>query len=287
MSTRAWLLATRPKTLTAAFVPILAGTLLAKTVNHLTLCVFIVALFIQVGTNLINDALDFKRGADTSKRIGPVRVTQMGLLAMQQVLAGGVACFFLALLFSIPLIVHGGTPLMLIILLSILSGYLYTGGPMPLAYSGLGDVFVILFFGWISTGVVYYLQTGEVSAASIIAGTQIGLLATVLLAINNLRDVEQDFIAKKRTVAVRFGNKIARLEITLCALTPFLLNFYWFRHGYIFSALLPWFVFPLALKLISNIWNTEPSPVYNQYLAQSALLHLAFGVLISLGFWLQ
>jgi len=284
-----WFMAARPKTLTAAVVPPVLATFLAMGVGYsvswwLTCAALLSSIAIQIGTNLVNDALDFKRGADTKTRLGPTRVTQQGLLTPRQVYFSGVAFFALAFILGIPLIMKGGWVIALIMTLSIISGYLYTGGPTPLAYHGLGDAFVILFFGLISTSAIYYVQTLTMDMKPIIAGLQIGLLCTVLIAINNLRDHEQDAKVHKNTLAVRFGVTFSRLEITALVLVPFLLTYYWYHTGCLMAAVIPWGAFPIANRLLRSIWTVEPSEKYNAFLGQAALLHLLFGLLLSLGF---
>lgn len=289
---KAWLLASRPKTLTASIIPVIAGTALANAVMldmNWTIAFFalLCAMLIHVATNLINDALDFKKGADTKTRIGPTRVTQSGLLPMTHVYWAGIGCLGLAFLFGIPLMIKGGFPITLLLIVSIACAYLYTGGPYPLAYHGLGDLFVLLFFGLGAVVGVYYLQTKFVDDRSILAGLQIGMLATVLIAINNLRDREGDVKANKRTLAVRFGVNFMRYEITLFAFVPFLLNMMWLKFGYLFAGMLPWLALPLAIKVVTGVWKLEPGVLYNRFFAQAALLHLLFGLLLSLGFLLK
>ncbi len=287
-SLKALFLAARPKTLTAAFVPVLVGTSLAAaegaSINWLLpLSALLSALSIQIGTNLINDALDFKKGADTEERIGPARITQQGILTPAQVLGAGYAFFVLSVLLALPLVVAGGFPLLITILLSIICGYLYTGGPYPLAYVGLGDLFVILFFGFVATGATFYVQTGVLAPKALLAGLQLGMLATVMIAINNLRDRFSDAKANKNTLAVRFGVSFARLEIALMALGPFALSFYWTTLGDRYAAMAPWISFPLAWSLVRFIRRTPPGPIYNKFLGVGALLQLMFGILLSLG----
>lgn len=282
---QAWFLATRPKTLTAAFVPVLAASVLGRGRWDIALFALLMAFAIQIGTNLINDALDFKKGADTKQRLGPLRATQSGLLSMQEVFTGAVIAFALAAVFGIPLILYGGWPIALLVFISIACGYLYTGGPMPLAYAGLGDLFVFIFFGLVSTMAVYYLQTGFLDIKAFLAGAQIGLLATSLIAINNLRDNKGDAKAKKCTLAVRFGEQFARIEITFLILFPFLLNAFWMQLDYQLAALLPLLTLPVASRLVRNIWVSEPSSSFNHFLGQAAFLHLTFGIFLTLGFW--
>ena len=284
-----WLLATRPKTLTAALVPILVGSALAALARPegldwtISLLALASAMFIQIGTNLVNDAIDFKKGADNEHRIGPRRVTASGLLTPRQVMTGAVICLTVALLLGIPLVIEGGWPIVAVGLVSLFFAYGYTGGPFPLAYLGLGDLFVLIFFGWVAVGGVYFLQTGTFDPDSWVAGTQVGLLATVLIAVNNLRDREGDVRVGKRTLAVRIGVRGSRLEIALLCAVPFLLGAYWLTRGLFAVALIPLFAAPIAGVLVRQIYRTEPGPEYNQFLAQAAKVHLAFGVLWAIG----
>lgn len=286
-----WLMAARPKTLTAAFIPILVVTLLAWRDREnidwmLSVYAFFSAILIQIGTNLINDAIDFKKGADTSERLGFTRVTQIGLLTPQQVLSGGMIAFAFALALGVPLIVQGGWPVSCLLAVSVLLGYGYTGGPYPLAYHGLGDLFVLIFFGFAATGFVYYILVGEWSMLSLLLGAQIGLLATVIIAINNLRDVVGDTKANKRTLPVRFGVPFAKKEIAYLLFIPFILNFFWFFQEMPWAGALPFLCFPLAWQIYQKIQATEPSREYNSFFGKAALLHLVFGVLLGIGFLL-
>lgn len=287
-----WLLATRPKTLTASFVPFIAGTILAYSTGaainwFLFFSALGAALYIQFAVNLLNDAFDHTKGADSDRRLGPRRVLHAGLATRQQVYFAGISCLLLAFITAIPLIYHGGVMFLIIILFSMLSAYIYTGGPYALAYCGLGDIFVIIFYGWVATLSAYWLQAGNLSGLAILLGTQIGLLCTVLIAINNLRDIEEDAKSAKNTLAVRFGPTFARLEIAVLTIAPFLMNFIWLIYGYSFAATLPWLLFPLALALVVKIFHTPPSQEYNKFLGFAALLHLGFGALLSLGFLLH
>lgn len=288
---KAWILAARPKTLTAALIPILVGTCLAKAetgkviwwVSVLTL---LASMFIQIGTNFVNDAVDFQKGADTEKRIGPQRMTQAGVFTPKQVLWMGSICFLLAIVCGVPLVLLGGSTILLIGLISVLMGYAYTAGPFPLAYKGLGDVFVILFFGLIAVGGVYFLHTGEFSPGAIYAGLQVGLHCTVMIAINNLRDHQGDRLVGKKTLPVRFGIQFARWEIAVLCVSPFLLGFHWALVGRYGAFLLPFLILPLALVIPKLVFKTEPSPAYNQFLGKAAGLHLVFGGLLSVGLFI-
>jgi 1,4-dihydroxy-2-naphthoate octaprenyltransferase len=283
------LLAFRPKTLTAALVPCLAATALCKALQLPTDMAVLgyalaAAFLIQIGTNLVNDAVDFKKGADTEKRIGPQRITQAGILTAGQVMALGSLCFALAILCGVPLVMKGGWVIVAIGIASVAMGYSYTAGPFPLAYLGLGDLFVILFFGLIAVLGMVFLQGGTWPQEAWILGLQIGFHATVLIAINNLRDANGDKLVNKKTLAVRFGIRFARFEIAFFCFAPFLLNLYWYMHGCTWAALLPLLALPLAVKITKNVFSTEPSPAYNKFLGQSAGLHLVFGLLLAIGF---
>lgn len=285
---RPWLMAIRPKTLTAALIPIAVGTALAYSIEGqgrplLSLCALLSSFFIQIGTNLINDAEDFKKGADTHERLGPTRVTQSGLIEAKKVWWGGILCFLLSAALGVPLVITGGWPIIAIGIFSILAGYAYTGGPFPLAYRGLGDLFVLIFFGWVAVGGVYYLQTDSFHILALLAGTQVGLLATVLIAINNFRDHLTDRKVNKKTLAVRFGPKFARWEIGFLCLIPFGLSLIWYQFDKPWACLLPFLLFRSAIELTRRVAATEPGEIYNRFLAQAALLHLGFGVLLSIG----
>jgi len=287
-----WLLATRPKTLTASLIPFLAGTTLAHStgvpVNWLFLLTALgSAFFIQFSVNLLNDAFDNKKGADTAERIGPQRALHAGVATVEQVYAAGMASLFFALVTAMPIILHGGLLLLLIILVSMLCAYIYTGGPYPLAYLGLGDIFVVIFYGWVGTLSAYWLQAGNITPLSFLLGTQIGLLATGLIAVNNLRDIDGDAKVGKNTLPVRFGKAFGRFEIALVTFLPFLLNFIWLFNGYEFASTLPWLIFPLALAMVVKVYHTPPSSAYNGFLAQSALIHFGFGILLMIGFLLD
>ncbi len=283
------LLAFRPKTLTAALVPCVAGTALVKAIGlswdgWVLFYALMASFLIQIGTNLVNDAVDFKKGADTEKRIGPQRITQAGILSANQVMLLGSLCFLLAVLCGIPLVLKGGWVIVAIGIASVLMGYSYTAGPFPLAYLGLGDLFVIIFFGLLAVMGIVFLNTGEWMAEAFVLGLQIGLHATVLIAINNLRDHSGDRLVNKKTLAVRFGVKFSRWEIAALSFLPFVLNLYWWFEGYKIAAIVSLLAIPLAVKITKNVFNTEPSPAYNKFLGQAAGLHLVFGLLIALGF---
>jgi 1,4-dihydroxy-2-naphthoate polyprenyltransferase len=219
----AWILAARPKTLAAGVTPVCVGTALAYGAGKgralPALAALIGAVLIQIGTNLANDYFDFKKGADTGERLGPTRVAQAGLIAPEAVFAGAILCFGAAVAVGLYLAWVSSWPILVIGLLSVASGYAYTGGPYPFGYHGLGDAFVFVFFGLVAVAGTYYVQALAVTPMAIAAGVPVGALATALLAVNNLRDVETDARAGKRTIVVRFGVASGRAEYaTLVAL---------------------------------------------------------------------
>ncbi|RME15520.1 MAG: 1,4-dihydroxy-2-naphthoate polyprenyltransferase [Bdellovibrio sp.] len=291
-SFKAWIWALRPKTLTASLVPVLVGSALPLVEGYevnwrISFYALASALWIQIGTNLFNDVLDFKKGADNEERLGPVRVTQSGLLSPRQVMLGGILSFGFAIFFAIPLVLMAGQVILVIGVLSLLFGYLYTGGPFPLAYKGLGDLFVILFFGLVAVGGVYFLQTGTFHEDALIAGFQTGFLCTVLIAINNLRDIEQDRKVGKKTLAVRFGERFTKREILFLYVFSFILLPYWWQRGVWAAALFPLASLPLVFSLLKSLWATPPGVVYNQFLAKASLIYLLFGGLLFSGFMIS
>lgn len=287
-----WLMTVRPKALTQPFVPVYAATLLAfsalESINwSLAALSLLVALLVQHGSHLINDAIDFKRGADTPTRLGPIRPLQRGLLTFREVYIAGLISLALALVAGIPLMLHGGLPIVIALLTSTAMAYLYTGGPYALAYSGLSDLFVFLFYGLCCTISVYYVQTLRLDPIVFVLSTQLGLLATVMLVVVNLRDVKDDTKTNKRTLVVRIGPLLAKAELTFLALVPFALCPIWWWMGYKTAALLPLVALPLALKLLYEVYRNEPGAIYNRFMGLAGLLHLSFAVLLSLGFVLR
>jgi 1,4-dihydroxy-2-naphthoate octaprenyltransferase len=283
-----WWLTLRPKTLTATIVPVFVGSALAWAERgffsaHLAFCCLSFGLCVQIATNLFNDVEDWKRNADGDKRLGPKRAIQLGVATPWAVMMAAIMLLAMALLFAIPMVLHGGSFLWYLVGVSFLCAYCYTGGPYPLAYCGFGELFVIIFFGFAATIVPFYLQTGTISFLSAIAGMQLGLLATVLIAINNLRDREEDSSHGKNTLAVRFDRQFALAEIAFCCYAPFFLLPLWFVNGYRLAALLPLILVPFACRLVVNISTTLPGPIYNTFLAKAAALHLLFGLALVLG----
>ena len=216
---KVWVLAARPRTLPAALVPVIVGTAIAYLEGHaawLPACLALWgATWIQIGTNFANDYFDARKGADTADRLGPTRVTQAGLASPRAVLAATAIAFGLAALGGLGLVAIAGWPIVAIGVLSILSGLAYTGGPFPLGYHGLGDLFVFLFFGLVAVTGTVFVQAHTVSPLAWGLSIPVGLLATAIIVVNNLRDAPTDVRAHKRTLAVRFGTRFARVEYTL------------------------------------------------------------------------
>lgn len=288
---RVWILASRPKTLTATLVPIVVATALVGSSGitikwWVSFFALLSALFIQIGTNFFNDAIDFKKGADSASRLGPSRATQKGWVTADQMLSAGVFAFALASVFGVALVLEGGLPIIVIGLVSLVMGYAYTGGPYPLAYRGLGDLFVVIFFGLVAIMGLVFLHSQAWSLEALLAGLQIGLHCAVLIAINNLRDVEGDTRANKKTLPVRFGKQFARWEIFCLIALPFLLGVFWLIFDAFWAFVLPLLALPMGVQIVRFVFANEPSEKYNSYLGKAAALHLLFGALLSVGFLL-
>ncbi len=285
---RIWIMAARLRTLPAAIAPVLVGTSLALGAGHFDALAFVAALlgamFIQVGTNLSNDYSDARRGADTEDRLGPVRVTAGGLVPPGQVLVATYVTFGLACACGIYLIAVAGWELLAIGAASILAGVLYTGGPRPYGYAGLGELFVFLFFGIVAVTGSYFVQVQQLPWQAFVCAVPVGLLASAILVVNNVRDLETDRRAGKRTLAVRLGRERTRRLYAamlggafLCAPLPWLLGS---MEAWL---LLPWLTIPLALALVRVVRTRTDGPALNGALARTGLLQLLFCVLFSAG----
>jgi 1,4-dihydroxy-2-naphthoate polyprenyltransferase len=233
-------------------------------------------------TNLANDYYDHKKGADGADRLGPARAAQMGWITPRDLLIGTGLCLGLALLVGVYLIAVGGWPILVLGALSLLLAVGYTGGPYPLAYHGLGDLFVLLFFGYGAVCGTTWVQTGTISLTGLLAATAVGLLATGILVVNNLRDRLGDNRANKRTLAVRFGARAARLEYTACVGLAFLMPVLGLLAGEGSALwLLPWLALPLGIGAVRAIWTTDGAAL-NPWLGKTARLELVFGLLFAL-----
>lgn len=282
-----WILAARPKTLPAAIAPVLVGAALAVQQGVFALTPALIclafALLIQVGTNYANDYFDFKSGADNEQRIGPTRAVAAGLVsptAMRNATAGVLT---LAFAVGLSLVYWGGVWLVVIGVLSILCAVAYTGGPYPLGYNGLGDVFVFIFFGLVAVGFTYYVQAGEFSSVAWLLGAGVGALSTNLLVVNNYRDMETDRIAGKRTLAVRWGRPAAWRQycasVTLAMGVPLALAL----ASQAWMLLLPLGMTPLAVTLCLLLKRARTRDDFQLVLAQTAKLLLLYSALLSVG----
>ncbi|MFY0698937.1 MAG: 1,4-dihydroxy-2-naphthoate polyprenyltransferase [Balneola sp.] len=283
-----WVEAARPKTLAAAFVPVLVGATIAyqhELINWpATTVALICAFLIQIGTNFANDYFDFVKGADTDERIGFERATAKGLISPKTMLKATIICMALAFVFGLYLVWIGGTVVLLIGLLSLLFGVLYTGGPYPLGYNGLGDLFVFIFFGIVAVMTTYYVNTLAWSVDTFWASLAVGALCTNILVVNNLRDVEQDKIAGKKTLGVLFGETMLKVEYTLMLLLAFAIppHFY-FQLDYEVWIFLPFLILPIALLHTKTIWTETEKKNLNQQLEKTAKFMTIFGLLFSIG----
>lgn len=290
---KAWLLALRPKTLPAALVPVWMGNLPLLAAHWkageepfswgLFWATLASCVSIQIATNLFNDAIDARKGADTAGRLGPRRATASGMLPAAAVLAGAVLFCVLAALAALPLILARGNVIVVIGAVSLFFAYGYTGGPFPLAYKGQGELFVILFFGLVAVGGSYFAQSGQAPGpGEWLVAVQVGCFSTVLIAINNLRDRREDEASGKRTLAVRFGERFARGEIALFCLGPALLGL---AGGAVGDWRLAWpavFLLPLTMGIVLGVLRTEPSRKFNRFLGLSALQLVGFAVISTL-----
>ncbi|MEQ9092375.1 MAG: 1,4-dihydroxy-2-naphthoate polyprenyltransferase [Balneola sp.] len=283
-----WVEAARPKTLTAAFVPVLVGATIAyqhELINWTATTVALICAFlIQIGTNFANDYFDFVKGADTEERIGFERATSKGLISPKTMLNATIICMTLAFVFGLYLVWIGGTIVLIIGLFSLLFGVLYTGGPFPLGYNGLGDLFVFIFFGIVAVMTTYYVNTLDWSMDTFWASLAVGALCTNILVVNNLRDVEQDKIAGKKTLGVIFGETVLKVEYTLMLLLAFAIppHFY-FQLDYKVWIFLPFLILPLALLHTKTIWTETEKRNLNQQLEKTAKFMTLFGFLFSIG----
>ena len=244
------------------------------------------ALLIQIGTNLSNDYFDFVKGADTEERLGPARATQAGWIRPEIILRSSLLVFGAAVIIGIFLVLRGGWPIVLIGIASVICGILYTGGPYPLAYLGLGEIFVVIFFGPVATLGTYYVQALEFSKEVFIAGLAPGLLSTALIAVNNLRDIPTDIKARKKTLAVRFGYRFARIEYTLCILGGLFIPLFLvvMLENHWFSLIASFAVIP-AFFPIRDVVSGISGEMLNDTLAKTGKVLLIFSILFSAG-WL-
>jgi len=285
--TQSWILASRPKTLLAAFVPVIIGSALAYADNVLNPWAASVALIcsilIQTGTNFVNDLYDYLYGADKAERDGPTRALAAGLLTPDEMKIGIMLVYLVTFLLGLYLVYLGGWLILLIGILSIIAGIIYTAGPYPLAYNGLGDIFVFIFFGLIGTVGTYYVQALKVSSLSVLSAIPVGALITNILIVNNYRDIEEDKQAGKRTLAVMFGKKFSRIQYLIFMIISYLvpvLVFIFYKHD--MFVFLPILSLPLGIKLVRMIYSLNGKEL-NKTLELTAKLSGIYGVLFAAG----
>jgi 1,4-dihydroxy-2-naphthoate octaprenyltransferase len=285
-----WWLAARPKTLLAALTPVWVGSACAAAVGGFrwlpALAALIGAMLLQIAANFANDVFDFEKGADTASRLGPARAVQAGWVTPAAMRRGLAIVIGLVLVVGAYLVSVAGPALLLIGAASIISAVAYTGGPYPLGYHGLGDVFVLAFFGFVAVAGTAFVQAGHVPALAWWAAVPVGCLATAILVVNNVRDVETDVAAGKRTLPARFGRRFGIGEYwALLAVSygvPFVPTLAHSSYG---AGLLPCISLPLAARLAASVAR-ERGPALNAVLARTALLMFVFGVLLGLSIWL-
>jgi len=286
-SLRAWILASRPATLTAAIVPVLVGSAVAHAMGGFrllpALAALVGAMLIQIATNFANDVFDHEKGADTEERLGPTRATASGLLTARQMRRALVLTLALTCIPGVYLVWVGGWPIVIIGVASMLSGVAYTGGPYPLGYHGLGDVFVFVFFGLVAVCGTVLVQANSVPLLAWLAASAVGAIATAILVVNNVRDRETDVLAGKRTLAVRLGKRGGIIEyagLFVLAYAAPVLAIVLANVG--LWVLLPMLSLPFAMRLVVALATKEGRSL-NAVLGQTAILLLIYGVLFSLG----
>jgi 1,4-dihydroxy-2-naphthoate octaprenyltransferase len=282
-----WLEAMRPKTLPAAVVPVLLASSLAYADGAFDwraalICVAF-ALMIQIGTNFANDYLDGIKGTDTEARIGPQRAVATGLVAPKTMKRATISVLLAGFCVGLGLIPFGGWWLLLIGVSSVVCAWLYTGGPYPLAYNGLGDVFVVLFFGFIAVGCTYYVQVGTISPEVVLLGLGCGVLVNNILVVNNYRDIEEDRLARKRTLVVIMGRRIARLQYDASALLAAVVVLCFWAMGYGVFVFVAWLPVGYALILGHRLAAAEGAHDFLEALKGSAKVVAAYGLLFSAG----
>jgi len=283
-----WVAAIRPATLPAAVAPVLVGGAAAASADEgfrpgVFIATLAAALLLQIGANFANDVFDFERGADTDNRLGPTRVTQAGLIAPEHVRLAALVVFVSAAAIGVYLLFVGGWPILAVGVAAIIAGIAYTGGPWPFGYHGLGDAMVFVFFGLVAVTGTYYLQTGGIDAVAVVAAVPVGMTVTAILVVNNLRDIETDRAAGKRTLAVLIGAPATRAQYALLTLgayaaLPALLATA--AGAWVFLALLS---LPLALLLNRSVLGGASGRALNPILQRTGQLHFLFGALLAAG----
>jgi 1,4-dihydroxy-2-naphthoate octaprenyltransferase len=282
-----WFLASRPKTLPAAVMPVFVGTAIEIHDGVFFAPAAIVALIcsvlIQIGTNFINDLYDYLKGSDKKERVGPVRVLASGLISVNEMKIGIAIVFGSAFLLGLYLVYISDWVIFIIGILSLIAGYAYTAGPYPLAYNGLGDIFVFIFFGFVGTIGTYYIQTLEITPFVFWSSIPVGALITNILVVNNYRDIDEDKVAGKRTLAVMYGGRFARMQYLIFMIISYailLVVYFTFKQSVL--VFLPLLTLPVAIKLIKMIFKTTGKEL-NETLALTAKLSALYGLLFAVG----
>ena len=286
MSVATWIAASRPKTLPAAIVPVVVGTACAHATGGVAwgpaLAALAGAIAIQIGTNFANDVFDAEKGADTAERIGPMRAVSAGLISAGAMKRAMIAAFAVACAFGLYLVSVGGWPIVVIGVASVASGIAYTGGPFPLGYHGLGDVFVMAFFGFVAVCGTAFVQVDHVPALGVWASVPVGALATAILVVNNVRDRVGDARAGKRTLAVRFGRPAALVEYAVLLAVAYVVPVGLAASGRPWAAL-PLLSAPLAIVRMRTLMQATTGPEHNALLAQTGQLLAIHGTLFATG----
>ena len=284
---KSWILASRPKTLPAAIVPVIVGSSLAYSEEKFILLNSLIALFcsllIQIGTNFVNDLYDFLKGSDKKGRKGPQRVLANGIISVNEMKIGSAFTFLLAFVAGLYLVYIGGIIILIIGIASILAGIAYTAGPFPLAYNGLGDLFVFIFFGIVATMGTYYVNTFEFSILSFLVSIPVGALITNILLINNYRDINDDKAANKKTTTVIFGKIFTRRQYIFLIVLSYIIPvtfFVYFNYSYLIF--LPFLSIPLSAYLIKMLYTIDGEAL-NKTLELTAKLSGLYGILFSIG----
>ena len=282
MTIKYWLLALRLQTLPAGASPVIIGLAISKNIQPINIVLatttLLCALLIQIGTNFANDYYDAKKGADTPQRKGPQRMVQAGLISPDQMKHATTLVFATAFVIGLYLAWSAGWPILIIGIISICCGYLYTASPYAIAYNGLGDIFALVFFGPVAVAGTTYIQTGILSPKALILGVGIGLISTALLAVNNVRDINEDSAANKHTLVVRFGKTFGQIEFTLCLLLSYSILFlYTFQNIFLIYGVLSYGIY--TVHIIRKIW-TQAGKTLNNCLANTGLCLLLYAIIL-------
>ena len=285
-SFHAWVAAIRPKTLPAGILPVIVGSACAYHEGHFStvpaLLALVCAVLIQIITNFVNEVYDFRKGADTDERLGPMRTVASGIIPEAIMVRAAIVVAIITFTLGLWLVILSGPIIFIIGIVSLIMAWAYTGGPYPLAYKGLGEIFVILFFGLAAVMGTYYVQAGQWSSDTFVLGIALGLLSANLLSINNIRDIDTDQKAQKRTVATRIGRKNAEKVIMAQTFVPFIIPVYLFTEVSSFAILLPLCTLPYAVKMLRSM-NKRQGAALNQSLQDSAKVLVIYGILLAVG----